>query len=102
MQATTAEDAAERNPSSSSPFFMPSLPELSYLDPCRLLFCRRESLFKEETNQDARGREASAPTGSRIPCREAMFLSHNLAHFLQRVLPIEADDGLAVPCPFFC
>lgn len=34
-----------------------------------------------------------------IPCREAMMLSHDLAYFLQRILSVEVDDGLAMPGP---
>jgi hypothetical protein len=35
-----------------------------------------------------------------IPCREAIISFHNLANPLQRVLPVEADDCLAVSGPF--
>jgi hypothetical protein len=35
-----------------------------------------------------------------VPCREAMVLFHELTHPLQRILPVEADDGIAMSRPF--
>jgi len=71
---------------------------------------------REEGDGGIRDQEEGAPRGEQfthctvcacacdgeiraLPCREAMMLSHDLAYPFQWELPVEIDDGLAMPGP---